>query len=104
MQCITIYVYSVQNWEKTWWSSFIIVFKSHTHKLYILGHCTNIVYILLHSFEACCYHNRLVEMNMLKQQLKFKDHESDPLCHESNDMINTGTAIFSTNRIKYIKL
>jgi hypothetical protein len=55
-------------------------------------------------FEACCYHNRLVEMNMLKQQLKFKDHESNPLCHESNDMINTGTAIFSTNRIKYIKL
>ena len=43
-------------------------------------------------------------MNMLKQQLKFKDHESDPLCHESNDMINTGTAIFSTNRINYVKL
>jgi hypothetical protein len=35
---------SVQNRGNALWISFIPVFKPHTHKLYILGHCSNSFY------------------------------------------------------------
>ena len=44
-------VYPVENWGEIRWISLLSqLFKSHTHKLYILGHSTNIVYIFCLEF------------------------------------------------------
>ena len=38
-------MYSAQNWGNAWrTSTFLSVVKPHTNKLYILRHCTNIIY------------------------------------------------------------
>ena len=59
MQCLKIKslcVFGAKLWKSSVNLTFIPVFKPHTHKLYILRHCTNIFYIY------CCTNVCLVKL------------------------------------------